>query len=189
MTAKDKLNVVSIRLKKDRSLMSDVPMDNPKAAVDAVGKYLAQFDREVVCVINVDSKLKPINCSFVSIGALDYSIASPREILKSAILSNAKGILLIHNHPSNDLSPSKADISLTDRMCKACYTMDINLYDHIIVGTTPGRYYSFQEKTCVLDTRNQPEFTTDINKINFSVADAVSQYMKENDVKPRRRGR
>lgn len=98
MTAKDKLNVVSIRLKKDRSLMSDVPMDNPKAAVDAVGKYLAQFDREVVCVINVDSKLKPINCSFVSIGALDYSIASPREILKSAILSNAKGILLIHNH-------------------------------------------------------------------------------------------
>ena len=117
-----------------------------KRQVETVGRYLADMDREVVCVINCDSSLKPINCSFVSMGALNYSCAVPREIFKSSILSNANGIVLVHNHPSNDLTPSKEDAATTYMMLESCEILGMTFLDHIIVGTDNERYFSFREK-------------------------------------------
>lgn len=187
MEEENKLDVVSIRLTKDRQLMSNEKMDRPLVAVETVGRYLADMDREVVCVINCDSSLKPINCSFVSMGALNYSCAVPREIFKSSILSNVNGIVLVHNHPSNDLTPSKEDAATTYMMLESCEILGMTFLDHIIVGTDNERYFSFREKGIIEDIH--PVMENDINNIKFSIDEAAQQYLEQNNMRMRRKGR
>ena len=113
-----KMDVVSVRLIKDGQIWSDRPIKGPKDAVEALGKEMCELDREVLCVINLKTNGVPINCNFVSMGAVDSCVAHPREILKSSILSNATTMLLMHNHPSGSLEPSEWDTMLTDRLLK-----------------------------------------------------------------------
>lgn len=141
----NELKVVSIRLCDDRTLLSNVSINSPEAAINLLGKYLSDFDREVFCVINLDSSLKPINCSFVSVGTINASIVSPRETFKSSILSNAASIMVMHNHPSGNLNPSKQDCMVTDNLVQCGELLGIHVIDHVIVGPNVGRYYSFKE--------------------------------------------
>lgn len=142
-----KLDTVSVRLVKTReSITSEEPLSSPDAVVRALAKEMSDYDREVIGVINFNAKMQPINVNFVSAGALDYSIAHPREILKSAILSNASSMMMIHNHPSQDTTPSEADVMITDRMSQLCGLAGIPLVDHIIVGGDGKEYFSFAEK-------------------------------------------
>ncbi len=129
-------------------LLSDVPMNSPDAAIKVMADTLKNYDREVVAVVNLRTDLKPINVNFVSMGALDQCFLHPREAIKSMVLSNAYGVMLVHNHPSGKMNPSKEDVMITDRMAQLCQLLDIKLLDHIIVG--PGReYYSFFEKNAM----------------------------------------
>jgi hypothetical protein len=77
-----------------------------------------------------------------SMGTVNMSLVSPREVFKSAILSNAAGIMLVHNHPSGNPTPSRADLELTKTLWEAARIMDIPLLDHIILGRD-GVYCSF----------------------------------------------
>jgi len=113
-----KLEVVSVRLVRDAPLFSDHKIISPADAVKVVGDFLCEMDREVLCVINLKSDGTPINCNIVSIGAVNQSIAEPRELFEASILSNAAQMIIVHNHPSGSLEPSKIDIMLTDRMLK-----------------------------------------------------------------------
>ena len=140
------LDVVSIRLVKNAPLFSDRQITGPRDAVSLVGELLCEMDREVVCVMNLKSDGTPINCNFASIGAVNQALAEPRELFKSAILSNAAKMLLIHNHPSGRLEPSKEDTSMTDRILKLSTLLGIPLEGHIIVGGDNSRYFSFREK-------------------------------------------
>ena len=92
------MDVVSLRLVKNAPLLSDKPICSPEDAVELLGKYMCELDREVVCVVNLRTDGMPVNCNFVSMGAVNESIAHPREIFKSAILSNATSMIIIHNH-------------------------------------------------------------------------------------------
>lgn len=140
-----RLNQVAIRMVEMPPLFGEEPMNGPAAAVKVMADTFRDYDREVVAVVNLRADMRPININIASIGALDQSIAHPREILKSTILSNAAAIILVHNHPSGRLVPSVEDIGLTDRMNKICDLIGVKLVDHIIVG--PGNeFYSFQEK-------------------------------------------
>lgn len=94
----NQLEVVSVRLVKDTPLLSSHKIHNPEDAIAVVGELLCELDREVVCIINLKADGTPINCHFASMGAINESIVSPREIFKSSILSNAAGIIMIHNH-------------------------------------------------------------------------------------------
>lgn len=143
---KDKLEMVSVRLVKEPPLMSKTNINSPEAAVKLLGEYLCQMDREVICVINMRTDGVPINCSVCSVGALDQTVAHPRELMKTAILANAVNILIMHNHPSSNLNPSKWDTMLTDRMVTVCEILGIPLVDHIIVGGDNSEYFSFKEK-------------------------------------------
>ena len=89
--------------------MSGHPVKSPEDAVKLIGQELCEMDREVVCIINLKSDGTPINCTFASMGALDRSVAHPRELLKATILSNASTMIMIHNHPSGNLDPSIED--------------------------------------------------------------------------------
>jgi len=160
------LEVVSIRLVKDAPLMSEVPINNSVDAVKLLGEYLCELDREVLCVINLNTANVPINCHFVSMGSLQESIAHPREILKSCILSNAAKILLVHNHISGRLLPSIADCQLTDRMLQICDLIGIPLLDHIIVGGSNDFYFSFEEKGMLNFEPNR--YKTNYEDISFS---------------------
>ena len=79
-----------------RALFSDQPMSNPEAALDVMRRELSGYDREVLCVVNLNSRLQPINFHVVSVGDLSQSIAFIPNILKSGILSNAQSFMLLH---------------------------------------------------------------------------------------------
>lgn len=120
-------------------------------------------------------------------GALNYSCAVPREIFKSSILSNANGIVLVHNHPSNDLTPSQEDVATTYRMLESCEILGMTFLDHIIVGTDNERYFSFREKGIIEDIH--PVIENNINNIKFSIDEAAQQYLEQNNMRMRRKGR
>lgn len=143
------LEVVSVRLVRDAPILSGTEINTAEDAVRLVGQELCDMDREVVCVINMRADNTPINCHFASVGALNYSMAHPRELLKTGILSNAAGMILCHNHTSGNLLPSETDVQLTDQMQQVCKLVGIPLWDHVIVGGDNSRYFSFKEKGLV----------------------------------------
>ena len=107
-------------------------------------EYLGDVDREHFCVMMLSTKNRVIGIHTVSIGSIDATLAMPREVFKPAILSNAASVILCHNHPSGDPTPSSDDQSLTSRLADAGSTLGIKVHDHIIIGEE-GRYYAFGE--------------------------------------------
>ena len=176
------LKNVAVRLVSQPSFLSDEKIETPQAAVRVLAKEFADYDREVLSVVNLNVKGKPINASIVSMGILDGSLAHPREILKTSILSNAAQILLLHNHPSNELTPSRYDIAITDRMQKACELIGIPLADHIIIGR--DNYLSYRQNEILpLDKVTYAERIEDIQFSASKVAEngktSILEKMKE----------
>jgi DNA repair protein RadC len=94
-------------------------------------------------ILCLTTKHRVIAYHEVSRGTLDATLVHPREVFKVALLANAAAIILTHNHPSGDPSPSPDDVQLTRRLVEAGVLLGVEVLDHIIVGD--GRYYSFQE--------------------------------------------
>lgn len=162
------LKEVRVKLVPGVPLTSQTPMTSPETAVEVIGNYLSDMDREVFCIVNLDNKLKPINYSIVSIGTINQTIISPREVLKASILSNAMGIMLFHNHPSRELLPSKDDTRITDRLSRVCHDMGIELIDHIIVGPNKGEHFSYANKN-ILPTKNN-NYKEKYQEIDFDIS-------------------
>ena len=137
---------VRLRLQDGPVYYSTHPIENQRDAIEVFKDILKELDREWVIVVNLDTQLKPINFSVVSVGSINASLAPVQNILKSAILSNANQIMLIHNHPSGSISPSKEDDFITHRVLEACKLMEMQLVDHIIVGAVSGDYYSYYQE-------------------------------------------
>ena len=142
---KYKLREVCIRLAEGHPLYSDVPLSSPGAALQVMRKEMEQFDRECLCVVNLNTKLQPINFNIVSVGELNQSIAAIPNILKSGLMSNAGAFILLHNHPSGDPTPSQADLTTTRKVIEAGKLMGIPCMDHIVVGRD-DRYCSMREE-------------------------------------------
>lgn len=159
-----RLDKVAIRMVKEPPLYSEVPINNPQAAVKLMADTLKDYDREVFAIINFRPDLKPINVNFVSMGALDQSLVHPREAIKSMVLSNAASVMMVHNHTTGAVFPSKEDVAVTDRMAQLCGMLGIKLLDHVIVGTG-NDYYSFNEKS-VLPVPNL-KYETNIEQLEF----------------------
>jgi len=135
---------VRMCLRQGGSWFAGEPVNTPSEAVRRMGGVLMQMDREVVCAVNLDSKLKPLSYNVISVGGLDRALVPVNNIFKSAVLSNAAGIILLHNHPSGDVTPSEQDRLLTEKVVKAGRIMDIPVRDHIVVGSLSGGMYSFR---------------------------------------------
>jgi DNA repair protein RadC len=95
-------------------------------------------------LLMLDSKSGIIKEKIISKGTVNYSVITPREIFAEALLSNAVAVILIHNHPSGDSSPSKDDIHFTSRVRESGELINVQLLDHIIIGN--NNYTSFAEK-------------------------------------------
>jgi DNA repair protein RadC len=99
--------------------------------------------KEHFVTLHLDGKNRIVCKDTVSIGSLNQSIVHPREVFKTALLSNAAAILLIHNHPTGDPNPSPEDRAITSRLKEAGDLLGIRVLDHIIIGD--DRYLSFVE--------------------------------------------
>ena len=179
----DKLEQVAIRMVEQPPLYSKEPMNNPDAAIRVMNEFLSQVDRELFCIVNLQADLTPINMNIVSVGSLNEALINPREIFKSAILSNAHSMMLIHNHPSGNLTPSTSDIQTTARMQELGELMGISLVDHIITGRN-GNYYSFRDKGEFPDSRIR--FSTRVEDIDLTkgmVTEAIAPYEEITDTK------
>jgi len=97
---------------------------------------LHEKDREHMTVFNLDTNANLISHEVVSIGTVDATLGAPRETFKSAVSSGASSIILCHNHPSGDVTPSAADILLTHRILACGMILGIPVNDHVIVGPT-----------------------------------------------------
>ena len=164
-------------------LYSNEPMNNPDVAIRVMNEFLSQMDRELFCIVNLQADLTPINMNIVSVGSLNEALINPREIFKSAILSNAHSMMLIHNHPSGNLTPSTSDIQTTARMQELGELMGISLVDHIITGRN-GNYYSFRDKGEFPDSRVR--FSTRVEDIDLTkgmVTEATAPYEEVTDTK------
>ena len=110
--------------------------------VQVTFSFLKNETREYFLVLHCDGKNRIIAVDVSSIGSLNQSIVHPREIYKTALLSSAAAIILVHNHPTGDPTPSTEDMTITRRITEAGELLGIRVLDHIIIG---DNYYSFAE--------------------------------------------
>lgn len=101
-------------------------------------EYFAHHDREEMIALLLDMKNKIIGINSISIGTLTLSLVHPRETFKAAILANAAKIILAHNHPSGDATPSSDDRDLTERLRRAGDILSIPVMDHLVIGEEGG---------------------------------------------------
>lgn len=129
---------------KEKEIAVSNTIDSPKTLGESIAKEISIYDREMLFLINFDDNLKAINCSIVSIGSINASIATVREVYKASLLSNASAIMLIHNHPSGDNKPSRSDLLITEEIAKVGKTLGIEVLDHYIAGE--DSFYSMKDK-------------------------------------------
>lgn len=105
-------------------------------AVFELFRYLQQETKELMFSVHLDSKNQLLCVELVSVGSLNASTVHPREVFKSVLLSSAAGLIMIHNHPSGDPTPSREDHDITKRLKEASELLGIRLLDHIVIGET-----------------------------------------------------
>ncbi|MDB8460424.1 JAB domain-containing protein [Turicibacter sanguinis] len=140
-----RINIVSIKMVKESSFLYQTrTISSPKDAYEMIKEQLEGLDREQFIIACLNTKNEPTNITVVSVGSLNKAIVHPREVFKTAILSNAASIMAFHNHPSGETTPSQQDIQLTNRLYEAGELLGIKLLDHLIIGD--GTFTSLKEK-------------------------------------------
>ena len=130
-------------------MLTKLKVDSPEVVCQLMAQDLRALTRESLRVLLLDTKYQLLRIEEISLGSLNESIAHPREIFRPALVHSAYAIILVHNHPSGDPTPSRADRALTQRMVEVGNLLDVKLADHIIIGNFHAdqpSYYSFKEK-------------------------------------------
>jgi DNA repair protein RadC len=134
------------RLARERLVRTS--LERPELVHDLLGQEMRALQRESLRVLLLDTRLHLLRMEEIALGSLNESIAHPREIFRPALIHAAFAVVVVHNHPSGDPSPSEADHRLTRRLAEAAKILQITLLDHIIIGApADGRrpYFSFRE--------------------------------------------
>lgn len=131
-----------------REKLSKQKLDSPELVHELVGAEMRMLRKESLRVILLDTRYHFICFEEISLGSVNESIAHPRDVFRPAVIFSAYAVIVVHNHPSGDASPSQTDHSLTRRLAEAAELLQIKLLDHIIIGApteqSPG-YFSFKE--------------------------------------------
>ncbi|MDP4127308.1 MAG: DNA repair protein RadC [Bacillota bacterium] len=124
--------------------MSRPVVNSPQDVAHMVMEEMRFLDREHFRVVSLSTKNHVLGISPISIGSLNSSLVHPRECFKEAIRRNSNAIILLHNHPSGDPTPSKEDIEVTRRLADGGKILGIEVLDHVIIGD--NRYISLKER-------------------------------------------
>ncbi|HCX04133.1 MAG TPA: hypothetical protein DHM42_06555 [Clostridiales bacterium] len=120
---------------------------SPQDVSALVMEDMRYYKKEYFRIILLDTKNKVIDIITISIGSLNSSIVHPREVFLEAVKKSSASIILLHNHPSGEVQPSREDINITQRLIEAGDIMGIKVLDHIIIGD--GTYLSFKEENII----------------------------------------
>jgi len=124
-----------------------LPIKKVKNSSDIAKYYMEKMKdlkKEHLIAVFLDSKNKIIKDEVISIGTLDSSLVHPREVFKEAIKNSASSMILIHNHPSGDPTPSEEDLEITRKMMEVGEELEINVLDHVIIGD--NNWWSWKER-------------------------------------------
>ena len=119
-------------------------IDGPAGAVEILRRQLPLEDREVFVAVLMDARNQVLGINTVSIGSLTTSIVHPREVFRPAVGEGAAALILVHNHPSGDPTPSAEDRAVTRQLVDAGRVLGIPVLDHVVVGR--GSYRSLMER-------------------------------------------
>ena len=143
--AAKRVDIVSLRMVKETSsLYKNRSVRSPADGYKLFKQFLGELDREYFVVMCLNVKNEPTVINICHIGSLNASIVHPREVMKTAIMSNAASILVLHNHPSGRPEPSSEDIEVTKRLVDAGSIIGIDVMDHLIIGE--DSFISLKEK-------------------------------------------
>jgi len=120
-------------------------MSRPGDVAAVLWNYLKDSDREHFAALLLDAKNQLIGLTTISVGDLSSALVHPREVFKAAILANAASVILAHNHPSGDPTPSPEDVAVSRRLHEAGEILGIALLDHVVIGDG-ARFVSLKEK-------------------------------------------
>ena len=126
------------------SSVSRPRIKGPEDAATLVMDEMRHLDREHFCTLLLNTKHEVLAKETVSIGTLNTSVVHPRELFKFAVKRSAAALILVHNHPSGDPTPSREDREITTRLKEAGAIIGIEILDHIIIGD--NKFVSFKEK-------------------------------------------
>jgi DNA repair protein RadC len=115
-------------------------------------RHFGDKKQEYFICLSLDSGQRLIAKRIVTIGLLDQTMAHPREVFAGPVTDRAASVIIVHNHPSGDASPSKADIEATQQLAAAGIILGIELRDHVIVASI--KHFSFHGHGLVIDSRN-----------------------------------
>jgi DNA repair protein RadC len=127
-----------------RSRYESLTISSPADAAGLVIEEMRHYLREHFRVLLLDTKNKVLGMEEISIGSLNTSLVHPREVFRPAIRKACASVILIHNHPSGDPTPSSEDIAVTRRLYEAGRLLGIEVLDHVVIGD--GKFVSFREK-------------------------------------------
>lgn len=145
-----RINLYTVKQVKEQSGLYELDsavIRKPSDASDVIQAVLNLNDEAVekFGILTLNTKNKVVGVHVLSIGTLSAAMVHPRNVFQAAILNNAASIVLFHNHPSGDPTPSNEDIGMTKRICEAGELMGIEVLDHIITGDD-HKYSSLKEK-------------------------------------------
>lgn len=126
---------------------SRVSIRNPQDIVDYVNPYLRDEPKENFMALFLNTKNEVLKTRTITVGILDSSLITPRELFREAIAMNSASVIVAHNHPSGDPAPSKEDIALTRRLIEAGKLIGIDVLDHVIVGD--NKWISLRERNLI----------------------------------------
>jgi DNA repair protein RadC len=137
--------VISLRMVRDGGILVQRSLiKSPVDIYNLLQERMQDLDREVMCVVHLDSRNKVLAIENAFVGTINSNHIRVADLMKGAILQNAAAILLAHNHPSGDPSPSPEDVAVTKAIKAGAGLLDIELLDHIIIGD--GRFISLKER-------------------------------------------
>lgn len=134
---------IAKRISKDCA-RNELAFNRPETVAEYYMEELRHLEKERVVLVMLDNKNRFLCDEVISEGTVNMAILSPREVFLKALKGRAVNIMLLHNHPSGDPTPSREDCLTTEKIRKASQLVDIHLVDHIIIGDR--RYVSFKEK-------------------------------------------
>lgn len=169
MSVSYRVPVYRLKLVKDKVLqLTDVNVDQPPVAARLLGRLIGDSDREHLVALFLDVRKDIVGAQIIATGCLDSCRTTPREVFKAAIVANAHGIVLGHNHPSGGGQPSPADIRLTRKLARSGDLLGIPILDHLIVWRQ--QWCSFVELGLLpLPSAIDLAFTGDEEKLSASL--------------------
>lgn len=142
------LSEISKRLVREQAARRLV-FSSPSSVADYYMEELRHLEKETAVLVMLDNRLALLREEVLSLGTVNCTLLSPREIFLRALRWGAVNIMLLHNHPSGDPTPSQMDLEITERICKAGKLLGIHLIDHLVIGDL--RYTSLRECGCIID--------------------------------------